>query len=55
MVATPVGALKEPCDLRAPGDLGLFSVLEGDLLEEGEEEEEAGQKGDLSDGSPGKH
>lgn len=35
MVATPVGALKEPCDLRAPGDLGLFRVLEGDLLEEG--------------------
>lgn len=35
MVATPVGALKEPCDLRAPGDLGLFRVLDGDLLEEG--------------------
>ena len=37
MVATPVGPLKEPCDLRVPGDLGLFRVLEGDLLEEGEE------------------
>lgn len=34
-----MGALKEPCDLRAPGDLGLFRVLDGDLLEEGGEEE----------------
>lgn len=50
MVATPVGALKEPCDLRAPGDLGLFRVLEGDLLEEGEEEKEAGQTWRLNDG-----
>lgn len=43
MVATPVGALNEPCDLRAPGDLGLFRVLEGDLLEGGVE----GGRGEL--------